>query len=698
MNAETDGSFSFSAPRSEGKYLTARYVGYVSDSMRISDRADAFYTFVLEADDRLGVVEVRGVREGVSISTYAPIKTEVITAVELKKAACCDLAGCFETQTTVQPQVTNVLTNATELRILGLSGVYNQVLIDGLPMIQGLTYTYGISSVPGTSVQNISVSKGTNSVLQGFESISGQINVETKSADLNEPLFLNVYANNFGERHFNANIAYGGGRQKNITSLHMVRPADRVDRDGDGFTDLPQLTRYLISHKWEYGRSTDWGWSSTAGVRFLHETREAGQMRFDPDLHSAGTEVYGQQVRLAQPEVWTKTAYRFNDRTRIALLASSFLQRQRSSFGTVRYDAEQVNVYVNIQAEQSYGKSGEVKTGMSLRSLDLREDIRFSENSLGRTFDGHYRRSEVIPGVFAENTLRFWDGKLTWLAGIRGDVHNSFGTTITPRTLLKYDVSEDAAIRASAGTGWRTVNFFSENIGLLAGSRNVIFEESLRPERAANYGINYTHNYAIGPVSGFISADFYRTRFSNQVFPDFDADPTEARVSNFGGKAVADGAQAEILVRFFKRLEFKAGYNFLDVYREIEGVREEMPFNPRHKWLATVSYRTENDRFRFDANFHRYGRQRLPSTAANPPQFRRPETSERFTVVNAQITYAAGAFEIYGGCENIFDFRQLRPILGWEDPFGPHFDTAFVWGPVRGREIYGGVRYLLSRK
>ncbi len=698
MNAEADGSFEFFASSTGNGYLVARYVGYVSDSVRIDSGTDVHRLFVLESDDRLGVVEVRGVREGVSVSTYAPIKAEVINETELRKAACCDLAGCFETQTTVQPQVSNVLTNAVELRILGLSGVYNQILLDGLPMIMGLTYTYGISTVPGTSVRNISVAKGANSVLQGFESISGQINVETREADLSEPLYLNAYANNFGERHFNANVGYGSAKNRHLTTFQIVRPAERIDRHGDGFTDLPLLSRYLAAHKWNYGNSAEWGWSSTSGVRFLHEERTAGQTAFDPDLHAGGTEVYGQHVSLMQPEVYTKTAYRFNDRTRISLSASSFAQEQHSTFGTVDYRARQVNIYANLQAEHNYGKSGTITSGISFRSLDLREDISFTENSLNRTFDGTYRRRETITGAFAENTLRFFDGKLTWLLGIRGDVHNTFGSTLTPRTLVKYDLSEDAALRASAGTGWRTVNFFSENIGLLAGSRNVIFEEALRPERAANYGLNFTRNYTAGNLSGFISADYYHTEFSNQIFPDFDANPTEARVSNFGGRAASDAAQAEVLVRFSPRFEVKAGYNFLFAYRLTDGERREMPFNPRHKWIATVSYRSKSERLRIDANYHLFGKQRLPKTAANPPEFRRPEFSDPFFTVNAQITYVIGAFEIYAGCENIFDFVQNRPLLGWEDPFGPYFDTAFVWGPVRGREIYGGVRFFLNRE
>ncbi len=679
----------------ENLLLVASYVGYQADTLLW--QGQTFTEFRLKAADNFTEVVIQGTREGVRISNATAIKTENITSEELKKAACCDLAGCFETQSTVQPQVTNVVTNARELRILGLSGVYNQVLIDGLPMIQGLTYTYGISSVPGTLVQNIFVAKGANSVLQGFESISGQINVETKSGSDPDRLMLNAYINNFGEKHFNANAAYGQGKWNNLTALHVVQPANRIDRDDDGFMDLPLLTRYLISNKWQYGKEADWGWSSTVGLRYMHEERVGGQLSYRPARDAGGDEVYGQQVRIAQPEVYTKTAYRFNSRSRLALLASSFRQEQQSWFGTVRYEALQTNAYANVQYEHDYGKVHTFKTGLSYRYLNLREDIGIEEAVLDRTYAGRYHRVEYLPGACFENTMQLLNAKLTWVAGLRADHHNEFGTTLTPRTLLKYDLDAQSTIRASAGTGWRTVNLFSENIGILASSRNVIFAEALRPERAANYGVNYTRNYTLDQISGFISADYYHTRFSNQVFPDYDSNPREALIANFGGHSAANGFQTEVLVRWDKRYEAKVGYNYLDVFRKEDGLKQQLPFNARHKVLTALHYRPLNDKFQCDANVHWYGRQRLPSTRLNPEEFQRPDYSERYTVVNLQFTWFQGAFEFYGGCENLFDFRQLQPILGWEEPFGPYFDTAFVWGPTRGRELYAGVRYRLKR-
>lgn len=690
------GEFEISAKEISNKKLVARYVGHQSDTIEIANQT--FVEFHLQETQTLGEVVVQGQREGVYISDLNPIKTEQITQTELGKAACCDLAGCFETQTTVQPQTTNVITNSKELRILGLSGVYNQVLIDGFPLIQGLSYTYGVSSIPGTLVDNIYVSKGANSVLQGYESISGQINVETKEPDKTERLFLNAYINNFSEKHFNANYAFKHGKWSNLTAFHMVQPANKIDRDHDNFLDLPLLTRYMISNKWKYGNEENKGWNSRIGLRFFNEQRIGGQTFFNPETDKGSTTVYGQSVDINQPEMYTKTGYRINDQHNIVLFASAFHQQQNSFFGTVKYDALQTNFYGNIQYEMNYAKH-DLKTGISYRHLNLIEDIAFTDTFLQRTYAGNYQRLENIPGLFAENTMRFINNKLTWIAGVRGDQHNQFGFQFTPRTLLKYDIAPKTIVRANVGTGWRTVNLFSENIGLLVSSRDIVFLEELQPEKAVNLGINLTQKFETknNNLSGYFSADFYRTEFQNQIFPDYDSDPTKAIIQNFTGTSISNGFQSELYLKIYRRFELKMGYNFLDVYREIGEIKQLLPFNPMHKFITTFSYKPLTNKFHFDMNVHWYGEQRLPDTKSNPIEFQRLDFSQPYTIVNAQFTYIFKKIEVYAGCENIFDFRQRQPIISWQDPFSPYFDTSSVWGPTRGREAYVGVRFKLSK-
>lgn len=691
--ANPDGSFSIDKSVRDNK-LVVSHSEYITDTLDVGEMNNI--VLVLLEKNTLKEVVISSEKEGVILSNRNPVKTEVLTSVELKKAACCDLAGCFETQSSVQPQTTNIITNAKELRILGLSGVYNQVLIDGFPMIQGLTFTYGISGIPGTLVDNIYISKGANSVLQGHESISGQINVETKKPNASEKLFANLYMNSFLEKHLNLTTNFKAGKWHSLLAFHSVQPANKIDRDKDNFLDLPRLTRYMLMNKWKVGKETDWGWSSEIAFRFLNEKRIGGQIFFDEAKHKGSSSVYGNTMSLNQPEIWAKTSYRFNDMHRVTLYTSGFYQDQQSWFGSLSYKAKQTNVFVNGQYELTKSTNHSLKAGISFKSLNLNEDIAFADNIINRNYEGNYHRTENILGLFAENTMSFSKNKLTWIAGVRADNHNRFGWYVTPRTLLKYDPTAKLTIRANIGTGWRTVNLFSENIGLLASSRDIVFVEALKPEKAVNMGVNITQKFDLPDISGYMSADYYRTDFQNQVFPDYDTDPTKAYIKNFAGKSVSNGFQTDFFIKLYKRYEFKAGYNFLDVYRVTNGNKEALPFNSKHKVLTTFSYKPLSNKLHADVNIHWFGKQRLPDTKSNPAAYQRPDFSREYSTVNAQFTYVFKLFEVYVGCENIFNYRQNQPIVSWQDPFSPYFDISSAWGPTRGREFYAGIRWKLK--
>jgi outer membrane receptor for ferrienterochelin and colicins len=695
VQTKADGSFSINKNTSVNTLITS-HAGYFTDTLLVNN-TDSFVV-ILKAKSNLDEVKVVAEKNGIVLSNRSVIKAEIITSLELKKAACCDLAGCFETQGSVQSQTTNVITNAKELRILGLSGVYNQVLIDGFPMIQGLSFTYGISGIPGTLVENITMSKGANSVLQGFESISGQINVETKKPDAKEKLFANVYMNSFMEKHFNVNTSFKLKKWQSLLAFHTVQPAIKIDKDKDNFLDLPLLTRYMVMNKWKHGNERAWGWSSEISARVLNENRTGGQVNFNAKNDKGSSSIYGNTVNLNQVDFWAKTNYRFNDVHRLTLYLSGFSQKQDAFFGSLSYKANQTNSFVNLQHEFNITANNTLKSGISYKHLQLKENIAFTDNFINRNYAGLYNRNENIVGLFAENVLSVFKDKLTWIAGARLDNHNTFGWQFTPRTLLKYDPTAKLTVRANIGTGWRTVNLFSENIGLLASSRNIIFAEKLQPEKALNTGINITQKFDAKNISGYVSTDFYHTNFSNQIFPDYDTDPTKAIIKNFRGTSISNGFQADVFLKFYKRYEVKFGYNFLDVYRINNGNKEVLPFNAKHKFLTTLSYKPTSNKFHVDANIHWYGEQRLPNTKLNPAIYVRPDFSEAYATANLQFTYVLKNVELYTGAENIFNFRQYQPINSWQNPFSNYFDISSVWGPTRGREIYIGMRWKLMKK
>lgn len=693
--AGEQGQFSLSKEGISDLRLIVRYIGFETDTVDVGSQQSLTIRL---SQSTLDEVIVNGDKPDSYISKINPIKTEVITQTELTKAACCDLAGCFDTQGSVQPTTTNIVTNAKELRILGLSGVYNQVLVDGMPLIMGTTYTYGISTIPGTLVDNIFISKGANSVLQGYESISGQINVELKEPDSDEKLLINAYVNSFWESQFNVNYTQKLKKWSTILSAHTTQPAQKFDIDEDNFLDLPKLTRYSFYNKWKYGNQNEWGWNSRIGLLYVNEQRIGGQENFNPNFDKGSASVYGQTVNFSQPEFYTKTGYKMNDKHNFVFFASAFYHDQSSYFGTTHFQANQTNIYGNIQHEYTWNKKHILKSGLSYRFLELEEEIAFGNDTLNRTYDGVHLKSERIPGVFIENTFNWKERDLVLVTGVRGDFHNTFGFNVAPRALLKYNITKTTTARISAGTGWRTINLFTENTNLLASSRDVIISPDLKPERAINYGANLTKQFSSDNIEVQVSVDYYLTQFFNQIFPDYFSEPNKALIENFTGKSISSSFQGEVGLELYERVGVKVTYNYLDVYRIVSDNKVQLPFNPTHRMTGAFSFKPLNEKWHFDLNAHYFGKQLLANTSSNPPEYQSAESSSPYTVLNAQLTISWKWFDFYGGCENIFDFRQKRPIVAWQDPFSPYFDTSNVWGPTRGREIYLGVRFKLKKK
>jgi outer membrane receptor for ferrienterochelin and colicin len=694
--ADSTGYFSLDFSPIAGDKVVASMATFYPDT--VQPQPGNHLDFTLASTVELEAVNITDKGDGTFISSITPAQTEIITSRELTKAACCDLAGCFETQATVQSVTTNVITSARELRVLGLSGTYNQVLIEGFPLVMGLSYTYGISTYPGPLISKIYVAKGSNSVLQGSDGITAQLNVLFHPSPSADKLFLNAYGNSFGETQWNAQVSTAVGEKAKWHSLlftHIAQPGMRIDRDGDGFLDVTLQKRYSLFNTWQYRDEDSLGFSAKIGGMMVDESRTGGQVGFDPRQHLGSDSLYGQSVQYRQPAVFTKLTYLVNEDLRLAVWAAGQLHDQDSWFGLARYDAQQTLGWANAQMEKMWAEKHILRAGASYRYFQLEEDITFAPADTVRNYAGTYVRSDRMPGVFVENTFYLLKEKLTVVAGVRADHHQQAGWLAAPRGVVKWDFAKKSTLRLAAGYGYRFANVFSENINLLASMRNVVFTEMLQPEKALNIGGSFTQKFETDNLRGALTVDFYTTRFSNQVFPDYDSSPQEALISNFGGSAISNGLQAEGNATFFERFSAKVAYNWLDVYRETHHGRMTLPFNARHRLMTSLSYMPLTERWHLDVNAHWFGRQQLASTAANPVEFQTLAVSDPYTQLNAQFTWSFSHLDVYAGCENIFDFRQLRPIVAWQNPFSPYFDTANVWGPTKGREIYGGLRYKL---
>ena len=622
-------------------------------------------------------------------------KTEIITAEELEHAACCDLAGCFGTTSSVQSEAVDIITDTKQLKMLGLEGIYSQVLLDNVPALTGGLNTHlGVSFIPGPFIDRIMVSKGIGSVLQGAESFSGQINVLLRESDGNEPLFFNVFANSFLEQQYNAYVMRSFGKWSGMLALHGVGRGQRHDANDDGFLDMPLTDRFSALAKWKYD-GADEGVIARTGFKYTWEERLGGQdaYRTDRDLGSAA--VYGQSMRNNRFELFNRTEFDLGEGRALKLHVAGSVHEQDAWYGSTRYSADEQVVYGNLAWATPWLDEHIFTAGASFLMNRLDETVDLGSNPLQKTYAGTYHTDVVAPGLFAENTLNLFDDALAVITGARVDFRNDEGTVLTPRLFVRYNLDEITTLRASLGTAFRVARLFVQHPAALASWRDIRIERDIAPERATTFGVSVTRYYELGPLTGTLNLDLYRTNFSEQVVAEYDDDPRLIVFRNITGTSTADNVMAEI-TGDIAPLTFRLSYTLADVYETRDGVHRSLPFVTRDRVLGVVTATSADDAWQATLTAEWRGAQKLPDTRAYPVEFRLPEHGDAYTLLHLHLQRSWDAFDLYVGAENLLDFRQDNPILNAANPFQPWFEPGFAWGPVKGREVYAGIRARLN--
>jgi len=686
---DEEGQFSLERP-SDANQLIASYVGYYTDTIALTNERTVEIT--LTPGTTLDAVEVTYRRKSIEVSFADPILTQQISSDELLKAACCTLAESFETNPAVDVSYTDAVTGARQIEMLGLAGPNMQITRENLPDVRGLASIYGLVYLPGPWIESIQLAKGTGSVINGFESITGQINVELKKPEQGEQFYLNLYGNQGSRMEANANARFEVGEKWHTGLLvHGNWLPRQNDRNEDGFLDMPTGTEWTALNRWKY--QDDNGWSGQFGVKATDFDKTSGQLAFDEN--AASQSAWGARMQTRRLEGWAKVGKVFQNRPEasIGLQLSGTLHDQDAIFGTRRYDAEQQSLYANLIYRENLGSSAHrLNSGMSLQWDQYDEWL--GERS--------FARNEIVPGAFVEYTFRP-DDDFTAVAGLRGDHHNQFGFFLTPRLHLRYALSEKSVMRLSAGQGRRTASILAENIGMLASSRSIILQNNdsdtpygLNQEIAWNFGLNLRQTFILSGRELILTLDGYHTRFDQQVVVDFDESPQEVRFYNLDGRSYSNTFQAQMDYALLRNFDLRVAYRFNDVQTDFQQGRLERPFVARHRAFANLAYATD-DGWAFDLTVNWQGAKRIPSTEANPAAFQIPDRSPDFVLTNAQISKQwQDRFDWYLGVENLFNFVQENPILAADDPFGPYFDSSLVWGPIFGRMLYTGIRFTIE--
>lgn len=693
---DADGHYSIEIHPSI-KCLVFSFVGYENDTVHHMAEPQ-HYDHVMRTPLTLDEVEVAARQKAQYVNALDPLHVEHITGEALRRCACCSLAESFETNASVDVAYADAVTGAKQIELLGLSGLYTQMMTENMPNFRGLASAFGLSYVPGTWMHGISVSKGASSVRNGYESISGQINVDFKEpeADKSEKVFVNLFTNTMAMTELNFNARMKVGKNDGLMLLgHVGYNPMKMDGNGDGFLDDPVTKQYSAFLRYNHPNTGHFG--CKLGVKALKESRLSGQMDFDPEHRlDPGYGLYGININTERYEAFAKTGFIFDrPETSLGIQQQFTYHKTDSYYGLIDYDATQLSYYVNLLFDSYIVNTHHKYSVGASYSYDRYHE---EQNLFNTTQEALPRqRVEQVPGVFAEYVFSD-DHQWTVIGGIRADYNTYYDRLFyTPRLHVRFRTDNELALRLSAGKGYRSPNILAENSTMLASSRQILFLNMDQPklEEAWNFGINLSKHFDVGEKEIQVLVDAYRTDFINQVVIDRDADAHQIRIYNLDGKSYSNCAQIQVDYELFRNFDVSAAFRYTDVKMTINDTLREKPFVNRYKGLLTLSYAPGTWQFDLVTQFN--GDSRIPDLSGNATAVADGQVMERspfYVMMSTQVTKKLGKhWEVYVGGENLTNYKQSHPLVAANNPFGNDFDAAMVWGPLSGIRGYVGVRF-----
>lgn len=702
--AVAGGSGQYSIALEPGNYIVeTSFIGMATQTREVVIRQNEVTElnfFLVEANAGLDEVVVSGTMKEVSRSE-SPVPVEVYSTKFFQKNPTPNLFEAIQNINGVRPQLNCNVCNTGDIHINGLEGPYTMVLIDGMPIVSGLSTVYGLMGIPNSMIERLEVVKGPASSLYGSEAVGGLINVITKMPDFAPVFSIDVMGTSWQE--YNADIALKnriGKRATALTGINIYNYTNPIDNNADNFTDVTLQERATIFQKWDLSKN---GKIFTLAGRYFYEDRYGGEMQWTPK-DRGGDEVYGESIITKR---WEFTGqYQLPIEEKVMLWMSFNSHDQNSYYGDVPYFANQKIAFGQLTWDKNLGRHS-LLSGLAYR-YTLYDDNTTATVEANQT---------SLPGVFLQDEI-FISEKHKLLLGARYDYHSEHGNIFTPRLAYKWTLRNNSAIRLNAGTGFRVVNLFTEEHAALTGAREVEIVEELEPEQSYNVNINYLKKWYLEKAYLSLDVSVWHTYFTNQILPDYDIDPNKIIYDNLGGNSVSRGVSFNMETVFPVGISLRAGGSYLDIYTvEMNESGEEVKTKPvlTEEWTGTwaVSYNWGKTDLTFDYTGNLYGPMRLPLLGELDP---RDAYSPWWSIQNIQITWAPKGkrWELYGGVKNLLNFtppansiaRSNDPfdkkvvfdnngnvVSTPENPYALTFDPSYVYAPNQGIRAFLGMRY-----
>ncbi|HOY47930.1 MAG TPA: carboxypeptidase-like regulatory domain-containing protein [Flavobacteriales bacterium] len=691
VQSDSLGNFQIADEHLHSKLILS-FTGYRPDTLTLT--GSEFVRVTLHQRTQLRTLEIAGKQSSTYLSKLGAIKTEVITTAELCKAACCNLSESFETNNSIDVSTTDAVTGTKKITMLGLSGIYTQITQENLPAMRGLASSSGLQQLPGTWIESIQISKGVGSVANGFESITGQINLELKKPFTDETLLLNGYVNQMGRMEVNLSKAIAlNEKWGTVLLVHGDQMKKPIDRNKDKFMDVTDGNQWNILNRWMYRSGKQL--SGQFGIQALGDNRRAGTAHQGNEFDVLHDWRFNKDV--LRFDAFGKLGYIFQGRslTSIGILGNAQMNQQRTILGNRWYDADQQSAYGSLIFQSFIGNSNHTyRTGFNVQYDSMKEYF------TGQPFG----RKELVAGAFFEYTWK--SGMSTLVAGIRADHNFLYGNFATPRLHYKLAFSEKTALHVSGGRGQRTATILDENISYLVSSRLLLVKANaaaqgkgygLLPEIGWTGGIGFSTQFELAGQEGSLSADAYMTWFERQVVVDADFSPQQLRIYNLDGNSQSVSTQVDYNQALGKRFDLRLSYKFTQTQTQYLSGTFQRPFVSPHRALLNLAFHSRKDKWLVDATANFIGSKRLPSSVLNPVAYQADSHSPDYVMVHAQVTRNLNRWAVYVGVENLLDVYQQNQIISSDDPHSKYFDASYSWGPGFGRMVYAGFRYKIMK-
>ena len=671
--------------------LVISHLGFKTDTLNIKagKKVDHFLTKVKE--EKLDGVILTQRRKSIQKSFIETQNILKISSKELLKAACCNLSESFETNPSIDVNFSDALSGTRQIKMLGLSSPYILISEENIPMVRGASQAYGLTFTPGTWVESIQISKGAGSVTNGFESITGQINSELQKPSIDTPFFLNLYGSINGRYEVNMHTNFKLGDKLSVgLYTHADKRSQKFDNNEDDFLDLPISDQINVMNRWQY-INTEKGWISLLSWRWMKDEKLLGSMDFIPSIHKGKTKKWGSEIDTNRFDSSFKMGYIFPHipYQSFGFQSAFSIHDQQAYYGIRNYNISHKSLYGNLLFNSIISNTqNRFKVG-----------INYSYDQYDEIVDGfQYQREDKNIGSFFELTHDNGNN-FSWIAGVRLDHHNNLGTFFTPRLHFRFVPIENFILRVSGGNGRKAANIFAENQTLFATARKINIQSNegsiygLNPEKAWNYGLGLSKSFFLGNNQQFVTfLDYYITNFKDQVVVDWE-NSDQISFYNLEGKSLAKSFHLEIDYSYQNLINIRLAFKNYDVRQNYINGYKEKPLLAKNRFFANMGIESKTTpkgkQWRWDLTFHLVGTQRLVETIRdNENSF-----SPRYSIWNFQLSHVfSEKFEIYLGGENIGNFKQTNPIIGFDNPFGINFDSSQIYGPIFGGMIYTGLR------